>query len=315
MFDIVFCDYGAMTFADPYLTVPEVARLLRPGGLFAFNHASPIRQIAWPLDAERAGDRLVYDYFGMHEFDDGETIDFNLPYGEWIRLFRAVGLHDRGPHRTATGRGRPELVSRRPRTGVVAPLAGGIDLAATTRLIRSRRPEVSGGGPSRPSARFQNSCHSARSRPVAHTSFRSAPTTTCPADSARRDGRIPHVDLSTPSGRRLFGRGEGAPQVIGDTAVEPTDDARRRAAEGGQQLAPAIDEGVTARTGSSPWRSTIGDADWPPPPARWQATGQALNTAGGSRWDSCRMWFGCPRDERLSAGGRPGTSLCCRLPS
>jgi SAM-dependent methyltransferase len=91
-FDIVFCDYGAMTFADPYLTVPEVARVLRPGGLFAFSHASPIRMISWALDAERASDRLVYDYFGMHAFDDGETIDFNLPYGEWIRLFRRHGF-------------------------------------------------------------------------------------------------------------------------------------------------------------------------------------------------------------------------------
>lgn len=91
-FDVVFCDYGAMTFADPYLTVPEVARLLRPGGLFAFSHATPIRMIAWPLDAERAGDRLVHDYFGMHAFDDGETIDFNLPYGEWIGLFRRHGF-------------------------------------------------------------------------------------------------------------------------------------------------------------------------------------------------------------------------------
>ena len=91
-FDIVFCDHGAMTFADPYLTVPEVARLLRPGGLFAFSHASPILMISWALDAERAGDRLVHDYFGMHAFDDGETIDFNLPYGAWIGLFRQHGF-------------------------------------------------------------------------------------------------------------------------------------------------------------------------------------------------------------------------------
>ena len=35
-FDIVFCDWGAMTFCDPYWTVPEAARLLRPDGLFAF---------------------------------------------------------------------------------------------------------------------------------------------------------------------------------------------------------------------------------------------------------------------------------------
>lgn len=91
-FDIVFCDHGAMTFADPYRTVPEAARLLRPGGLFAFSHHTPIETIAWPLEAEKVGDRLVLDYFGMHRFDDGETTTFQLPYGEWIRLFRANGF-------------------------------------------------------------------------------------------------------------------------------------------------------------------------------------------------------------------------------
>jgi SAM-dependent methyltransferase len=91
-FDIVFCDHGAMTFADPYLTVPEAARLLRPGGLFAFNHHSPIETICWPLDADRVGDRLALDYFGLHRVDDGEEISFQLPYGEWIRLFRANGF-------------------------------------------------------------------------------------------------------------------------------------------------------------------------------------------------------------------------------
>src|SRR5262249_48292397 len=36
-FDIVFCDRGAMGFCDPLRTVPEAARLLRPGGFFAFS--------------------------------------------------------------------------------------------------------------------------------------------------------------------------------------------------------------------------------------------------------------------------------------
>ena len=31
-FDVVFCDHGALTFADPYKVVPECARLLRPMG-------------------------------------------------------------------------------------------------------------------------------------------------------------------------------------------------------------------------------------------------------------------------------------------
>ena len=91
-FDIVFCDHGAMTFADPYLTIPEAARLVRPGGLFAFNHHSPIETICWPLAADKVGNRLALDYFGMHRFDDGEDTYFQLPYGEWIRLFRANGF-------------------------------------------------------------------------------------------------------------------------------------------------------------------------------------------------------------------------------
>jgi SAM-dependent methyltransferase len=91
-FDVVMCDHGAMTFADPYRTVPEAARLLRPGGLFAFNHHSPIETICWPLDADQVGDRLALDYFGMHVIDDGEDFSFQLPYGEWIRLFRANGF-------------------------------------------------------------------------------------------------------------------------------------------------------------------------------------------------------------------------------
>jgi SAM-dependent methyltransferase len=91
-FDIVFCDHGAMSFADPYLTVPEVARLLRPGGLFAFSHASAILDITWPADAERAGVRLVRDYFGLHRLEFPDEVSFQLPYGEWIRLFRANGF-------------------------------------------------------------------------------------------------------------------------------------------------------------------------------------------------------------------------------
>jgi SAM-dependent methyltransferase len=91
-FDVVFCDHGAMTFADPYRTVPEAARVLRPGGLFAFNHHTPIEAIAWPLDGDRVTDRFVVDYFGMHRLDDGETTTFQLPYGEWLRLFRENGF-------------------------------------------------------------------------------------------------------------------------------------------------------------------------------------------------------------------------------
>jgi SAM-dependent methyltransferase len=90
-FDLVMCDHGAMTFADPLRTVPEVARVLRPGGLFAFSHASPIHFACWDDELDGVTERLARDYFGMRRWAQ-ETVDFMLPYGEWIRLFRANGL-------------------------------------------------------------------------------------------------------------------------------------------------------------------------------------------------------------------------------
>lgn len=94
-FDLVWCDHGVMSFADPYRTVPEVARLLRPGGLFAFSMLTPLLWIAVG-EQDQVGREFRMPYFGMHSltFDDPEwrTTEFQLPYGEWIRLFRANGF-------------------------------------------------------------------------------------------------------------------------------------------------------------------------------------------------------------------------------
>ncbi len=92
-FDIVFCDYGAMAFADPHVTVPEAARILRDGGLLAFLMNTPILDIAWPVADDHPAERLATDYYGMHVIDPpGEPIEYQLPYGDWIRLFRASGF-------------------------------------------------------------------------------------------------------------------------------------------------------------------------------------------------------------------------------
>jgi SAM-dependent methyltransferase len=93
-FDIAFCDHGAFTFADPYRTVPEAARLLRDGGLLAFNMSTPLLDICWPEDADEVTSTLALDYFGLHAVPTGEAdhVEFNLPYGEWVRLFRRSGF-------------------------------------------------------------------------------------------------------------------------------------------------------------------------------------------------------------------------------
>jgi SAM-dependent methyltransferase len=93
-FDIVFCDYGAMSFADPARTVPEAARVLRRGGLLAFCTTTPFLTVCWPDSAEQVTTTLHTPYFGMHreEWSPDGTVDFQLPFGEWIRLFRSNGL-------------------------------------------------------------------------------------------------------------------------------------------------------------------------------------------------------------------------------
>jgi SAM-dependent methyltransferase len=93
-FDIVFCDHGAMTFADPYSTVPEVAKLLRPGGLFAFSHSTPLALLCFDEEADTIGTELRRDLFGLHRIAwlDDEPVEFNLPMGEWIGLFRRSGF-------------------------------------------------------------------------------------------------------------------------------------------------------------------------------------------------------------------------------
>jgi len=92
-FDVVLSDHGAMSFCDPERTLPEVARLLRPGGLLAFCASSPLLAMTWDSDHDRQSERLQRKYFGMRrlDFDDG-TVDFVLPWGEWLRLFRRFGF-------------------------------------------------------------------------------------------------------------------------------------------------------------------------------------------------------------------------------
>ena len=92
-FDVVFADHGANRFADPHRWVPEAARLLRPGGLLAFSGSTPFEVMCWNDSAERMEPFLRRDYFGLHRIEDADgPVQFELPYGEWIRLFRANGF-------------------------------------------------------------------------------------------------------------------------------------------------------------------------------------------------------------------------------
>jgi SAM-dependent methyltransferase len=91
-FDVVFCDHGALSWGDPYRVVPEAARLLRPGGLLAFSTTSPLATLCFDPETDLVEPRLHRDYFGLHRLDDDASVNYQLPYGEWIRVLVDAGL-------------------------------------------------------------------------------------------------------------------------------------------------------------------------------------------------------------------------------
>jgi SAM-dependent methyltransferase len=94
-FDLAISEYGASIWCDPYLWIPEAARLLRPGGRLIFLVNGVLAMLTLP-DEENgaAGDRLLRPYFGMHRFEwsDDDSVEFHLPHGQLIALLRRSGL-------------------------------------------------------------------------------------------------------------------------------------------------------------------------------------------------------------------------------
>ena len=94
-FDLAISEYGASIWCDPYLWIPEAARILRPGGQLVFLVNGAILMLCAPdAEDEPATDRLLRDYFGMHRFEwpDDQSVEFHLGYGDMIRLLRRCGF-------------------------------------------------------------------------------------------------------------------------------------------------------------------------------------------------------------------------------
>ncbi len=98
-FDIVFCSFGALQFiSDIEQAVAEVARVLRPGGRFAFSITHPTRWM-FPDDPGDAGLTATQSYWDRTpyvEVDDasGEVsyVEHHRTLGDWVRLLAGHGF-------------------------------------------------------------------------------------------------------------------------------------------------------------------------------------------------------------------------------
>ncbi len=96
-FDYVVSEYGAAIWSDPYLWLPEAARVLRPGGELMFLGNSTLVILCSPDGPETpALTELQRDFFGLHRIDwvddDPPATEFHLGHGDMIRLLRNNGF-------------------------------------------------------------------------------------------------------------------------------------------------------------------------------------------------------------------------------
>ena len=96
--DVVFCAFGALQFVyDAGLAVAEAARVLRPGGTFAFSVTHPVRW-TMPDDPTSAGLVVTSSYWDrtpyVEQDDDGRVTyaEHHRTLGDWVGLLAAAGF-------------------------------------------------------------------------------------------------------------------------------------------------------------------------------------------------------------------------------
>ncbi|MDH3469983.1 MAG: methyltransferase domain-containing protein [Acidimicrobiia bacterium] len=96
VFDVVVSEYGAAIWSDPYLWIPEAARVLKPGGELIFLGNSVLLMLCMPEldDGTPVDPTLKRDQRGMRRFEwpDDDSVEFHISHGDRIRLLRECGM-------------------------------------------------------------------------------------------------------------------------------------------------------------------------------------------------------------------------------
>lgn len=98
-FDVVFSAFGALQFVvDEAALLRDVARVLRPGGRFAFSITHPTRWM-FPDDPTEEGLVASQSYFDRTPYvevdaHDGRTryVEHHRTLGDWVRVLSAAGF-------------------------------------------------------------------------------------------------------------------------------------------------------------------------------------------------------------------------------
>jgi SAM-dependent methyltransferase len=95
-FDVAISEYGAAIWCDPYVWIPEAARILRAGGRLIFLGHSTLAMLTFPDEDDLpTTDHLYRDQFGIHRFEwpDAEGgVEFAITHGDMIRTLRDAGF-------------------------------------------------------------------------------------------------------------------------------------------------------------------------------------------------------------------------------
>lgn len=97
-FDLACSAYGALPFvADACAVLGEVARVLRPGGRFAFSVTHPLRW-AFPDDPGLGGLTAVHSYFDRTPYVESDAdgratyVEHHRTLGDWVRAIVGAGF-------------------------------------------------------------------------------------------------------------------------------------------------------------------------------------------------------------------------------
>jgi ubiquinone/menaquinone biosynthesis C-methylase UbiE len=91
-FDLVFSEYGASIWADPYKWIPEAARLLRPGGELFFLRNSTVSMLCMALEGVTESLQRPQRELGKITWPDTGEIEFHVPAGELTDILGAAGF-------------------------------------------------------------------------------------------------------------------------------------------------------------------------------------------------------------------------------